>query len=97
MPAGGDWKDLFAAVQRGDMDTVRYHILMGIDPNYQHPEFLTNPLIEAVRFEQLEIVRYLLENGAQAEVKEVWSGERLLRIAQITGNKMILSLIKKHL
>lgn len=97
MPTGGDWKDLFAAVQRDDMDTVRYHILMGIDPNYQHPEFLTNPLIEAVRFERLEIVRYLLENGAQANVKEIWSGESLLKIAQITNNRLIIQLIKTYL
>lgn len=97
MPAGGDWKDLFAAVQRGDMSTVRYYIQMGIDPNYQHPEFLTSPIIESVREQQLEVMQYLLENGAVAQVKEVWSGEDLWTIAKRTKNKRVIELLKGYL
>lgn len=44
MPDGGNWKELLYASERGDLDLMRYHLRMGIDPNYQHPEFLTTPL-----------------------------------------------------
>lgn len=97
MPVGGDWKDLFAAVQRGDLDTVRYYILMGIDPNYQHPEYLTSPIIESFREGQLEIAEYLLKNGATANVKEIWTGQDLLSIVKATKNKAALALIKQYL
>jgi hypothetical protein len=40
--AAGDWKEMLIAAQNGDLELVRYHIRMGENPNYQHPEFLTN-------------------------------------------------------
>lgn len=43
--AAGDWKEMLIASQEGNLDLVRYHIRMGENPNYQHPEFLTTPLI----------------------------------------------------
>lgn len=97
MPSGGDWKDLFAAVQRGDLATVRYHILMGTDPNYQHPEFLTSPIIESVREQQLEVAKFLLENGADPKVKEIWTGLDLLTIAKSTKNRAVITLLKQYL
>jgi uncharacterized protein len=45
----GDWKDMFRGVQNNDFELVKYYIRMGIDLNYQHPEFLTSPLIETIR------------------------------------------------
>ncbi len=43
--AGGDWKEMLYASESGDLELVKYHIRMGINPNYLHPEFLTVPLL----------------------------------------------------
>lgn len=72
--SGGDWKDMFYATERGDVETVRYHIRNGIDPNYQHPEFLTTALVEAVKNNQLAVVQYLLDHGAKPELKSEFEG-----------------------
>jgi NAD(P)-dependent dehydrogenase (short-subunit alcohol dehydrogenase family) len=46
---GGDWKDLLRAAGEGDLGRVKYHIANGVDPNFQHPEFFTCPIFEAIR------------------------------------------------
>ena len=46
--SGGNWKDLFAAGCRGDLELVRYHVEAGVDVNYCHPEFLCPPLVGAI-------------------------------------------------
>eukprot|EP00567_Pseudictyota_dubia_P012207 CAMPEP_0197438488 /NCGR_PEP_ID=MMETSP1175-20131217/5480_1 /TAXON_ID=1003142 /ORGANISM="Triceratium dubium, Strain CCMP147" /LENGTH=354 /DNA_ID=CAMNT_0042968235 /DNA_START=46 /DNA_END=1110 /DNA_ORIENTATION=- len=59
---GGDWKDLLSAATRGDLVTMNYHLNRGIDPNFQHPEFFTTPLLEAIKVRQREAVKLLLEH-----------------------------------
>jgi len=34
--SGGDWKDMFAAACRGDVELVRFHVQAGVDVNYAH-------------------------------------------------------------
>ena len=63
--AAGDWKEMLVAAQSGDLALVRYHIRMGENPNYQHPEFLTTPLIEAATFGHKEIVFYEKYNNVR--------------------------------
>merc|ERR1712232_785234 len=60
---GGNWKDLFNAAETGDVEKLRYHLRMGVDPNYQHPEFLSAPIFEAIRNGYMEIVQILVEDG----------------------------------
>jgi len=40
---GGNWKEMFAAAEAGDLDLVEYHVSRGVDVNYAHPEFLSTP------------------------------------------------------
>jgi len=42
--SGGDWKAMFKAVQENDLELVRFYLRSGVDPNYQHPEFMALPL-----------------------------------------------------
>ena len=65
---------MFYAAERGDVEVVRYHIRNGIDPNYQHPEFLTTALVEAVKNNHLNVVEYLIEHGADPKIKSVFEG-----------------------
>ena len=88
--SGGDWKELLYAAENGDLDLVKYHLKMGIDPNYQHPELLTTPLIEGTRYGHLEVARYLLENGAKPTEKAVLGGETALDVAKVYRHKALI-------
>jgi ankyrin repeat protein len=94
--SAGDWKEMFAACQSGDLELIKYHIKNEIDPNYQHPEFLTTPLNESIRFKQLDIIRYLLENGADPSIKEAWTGETAMSVAEKIKDKAIIQLLKSY-
>lgn len=47
-----------------DMETVAYHLQAGIDPNYEHPEVMCTPLIEAIRHDRGEAIELLVHHGA---------------------------------
>ena len=93
---GGDWKEMILAVEKGDLALVEYHIRTGVDPNYQHPEFLTAPLLESIRFGQLEIARFLLENGADPNIKEIFDASTPLSIARANKDKAAIELLKSY-
>jgi len=60
----GDWKDMFLGVQNNDLELVQYYIRIGVDINYQHPEFMTSPLLEIILYFRPEMTTMLLQNGA---------------------------------
>ncbi len=89
----GDWKDMFYGVQNNDLDLVQYHIRMGVDVNYQHPEFMTSPLIESIRCGHLEMFQLLINNGASLEMVEIYSNKSPLSVAKESANQEIINLI----
>ncbi|MBX2875216.1 MAG: ankyrin repeat domain-containing protein [Saprospiraceae bacterium] len=95
--AAGDWKEMLFAAQEGDLDLVKYHLEKGVNPNYQHPELLTTPLIESISFRQHEIVKYLLENGADPSLRAGFSLESPLAIAKQTKDKQLIKLVRSYL
>lgn len=95
--AGGDWKEMFYAAQDGDVELVRYHTRTGIDLNYKHPEFLTTALIVSVENGHTEVIKYLLENGADPRIVDGFSGKNALDIAKIYKRKEITKLIKGYM
>ncbi len=95
--SGGDWKALFQASQEGDLDLIKYYLDAGIDPNYQHPEFLTTPLIESIRCGHVAVARYLLERGANPGLTELMGGETPLSMARSTRNPEAVALISASL
>jgi NAD(P)-dependent dehydrogenase (short-subunit alcohol dehydrogenase family) len=62
---GGNWKDLLKAAGEGDLGKARYHLQQqgGADPNFQHPEYFTAPIFEAIRNNHLDMVQLLVETG----------------------------------
>lgn len=94
---GGDWKDMFLGVETNDFDLVRYYISKGIDLNYQHPEFLTSALIESINRNHLEMMVFLLENGALPDLKEVFSNKSPMVIAKELKNKEAVNILNKYL
>ena len=95
--SGGNWKEMFKAIQEGDLELVRYHLNSGVDPNYQHPEFMASPLVESIRFNHLEITKLLLDNNCNPDVKEDLGGDTPLSVAQKKNNVEAVNLIKKYL
>lgn len=93
---GGDWKAMFKGIQDGDYELVRFYLKSGIDPNYQHPEYLAAPLVESVRFGQNKITRLLLESGADPNIKEVMGGETALLIARNLKNEEAIELLSLY-
>jgi uncharacterized protein len=61
--SGGNWKDLLKAAGAGNLQLMEYHLKNGVDPNYQHPEYFTSPVFEAIRGGQLEALRLLSQHG----------------------------------
>ena len=94
--AGGNWKDMFKAVQEGDIALVDYYLKIGVDPNYQHPEFLASALVESIRFNQLAISKLILENGGDPNIKEVFGGDTPISVAKAKKNKQAIELLKSY-
>lgn len=94
---GGDWKEMFRGVETNDFDLVRYHIASGIDLNYQHPEFLTSVLIESINQNNLEMMVFLLKNGADPSIKEAFSCKSPMEIAKQLRNEKAVEILNKYL
>lgn len=62
--SAGDWKEMHAAATRGDLNLVRYHIQNGVNPNYQHPEIMSTPLVASILNSHQDISLFLLDHGA---------------------------------
>lgn len=94
--AAGDWKDLLKAVQEGDLSLVRHHVQNGVDINYQHPEFLTTPLIASIEAAEHTITEYLLQNGADPNLAAGFSSDTPFTVAKQCQNKKALKLLKPY-
>ena len=88
---------MYKGAKSGDLGLVEFHIKMGIDPNYQHPEFMAAALVESIRQGHLDIARFLLENGADPEIKEDWGGDTPLSVARTKGNQAAVDLIQQYI
>lgn len=95
--SGGDWKAMFKAIQEGDFELVNYYLRMGIDPNYQHPEFMALPLAESIRYNNIEITELLLSNGAKPLIREMESGITPFESAKRIKNQKIIDLLNKYI
>lgn len=95
--AAGDWKDMLSAIHAGNINLVRYHIEAGVNPNYQHPEFLTTPLIESIIVGEYEITVYLLSVGADPTLKAGFSEDSPLSVAKQQGDPRMIQLVKSYL
>jgi len=95
--SGGNWKQMFKAVQIGDYNLVDYYLQIGIDPNYQHPEYMAAALVESIRFNELEIAKLLLDNGADPKIKEAMEGDTPLSVANEKKNQAAVDLINAYI
>jgi uncharacterized protein len=71
----GDWKAMMEGVVRNDLELVHAYIRSGIDINFQHPEFLTSALMEAIRCGHYDMLKLLLVHGADPNQPDTFTGE----------------------
>lgn len=83
--SGGDWKDLFRGACEGDVELVRYHATLGVDLDYQHPEFLSSPLVACILAKQAETAGVLLDHGADPNLVSELDGLTPLQAARQVG------------
>lgn len=62
--SGGDFKDMFGAAVRGDVELVRFHLAQGVDPDHVHPELQSTALVTCILAGQEGAARELLAHGA---------------------------------
>ena len=82
MGAGGDWKALYEAAKTGDEADLLYWLEHGTDPNVQHVEVGSTPLIAAAENGHLHAVQALVAGGADPTVRSHWEGETALDAAR---------------
>ncbi|MEO1518831.1 MAG: ankyrin repeat domain-containing protein [Bacteroidota bacterium] len=94
--SGGDWKAMFKGIQVNDLELVKFYLRTGVDPNYQHPEFMALPLAESIRYNHIEIVEILLSHGAKPQIIEMETGKTCIELAEVMKNEKALTLLKGH-
>lgn len=82
------------AIADDDIELVRYHLNHGVHPDYQHPEFLTAPLIEAMRLGRHAHARLLLEKGANPQIKEAFASDTPLSVAIAAEDRVGIALLR---
>lgn len=82
---------MYVAAQDGNLELLTYHIRSGIDPNYQHPEILSLPLVTAILNGHTEISIYLLTHGANPEIKSYYDDMTAIEAAIKTNNEIVLT------
>jgi ankyrin repeat protein len=83
--SGGNWKEMYAAAEEGDLALVTYHVQRGVDVNYAHPEFLSTPLVATILARQEEVALYLLESGANPCLHSEFDGMTPVQAARQVG------------
>jgi ankyrin repeat protein len=94
--SGGDWKEMLTAVERGDLALVRYHLANGVDPNYQHPELLTTPLIMSIECGHAAITELLLALGADPDQPAGFSRDTPWAVARRVRNREAIRLLRPY-
>ncbi|MEL6659145.1 MAG: ankyrin repeat domain-containing protein [Bacteroidota bacterium] len=94
--SGGDWKAMFKGIQENDIELVKYYLRIGIDPNYQHPEYMALPLAESLRYGHFEITEVLLSNGANPTIIEMESGITCQEMGKRMENQQVIDLLNKY-
>lgn len=82
---GGNWKEMFAAAEAGDLALVQYHVSRGVDVNYAHPEFLSTPLVASILAGQEEVAHFLLAAGADPDLHSEFDGLTPAQAARRVG------------
>jgi len=80
------------AIVKGDFDTVKKLIELGSDVN-EYSAGMT-PLMYAARYNKVDIIKLLIENGAKIKAKNK-KGYTAMKFAEISNAKDAMALLKE--
>lgn len=92
--SAGDWKAMFAAACEGDCGLVEYYLQSGVEPNHQHPEFLTTALNGAIEHGRREVVALLLAHGADPNIRAAADERNAFDVAVEYGELEIAAMLR---
>lgn len=93
--SAGDWKEMYKAASEGNFALLKYHIENGVNPNYQHPEILSTPLVASIIAGHDEISVFLLEHGAKPDLLSEFDGLTAFQAAEKYKRQKILNLLQE--
>ena len=94
--AGGNWKALYEAAKTGDDEEVRYWLSCGTDPDAQHVEVGSTPLIAAAENGHLGAVQALVEGGADPNLLSHWEKHTALDAARERDQTTVVAWLETH-
>ena len=91
---------LLSATEKQRFDLAKQFVLAGVNVNYQYPSGKSysdgmTPLLYACKWNNLELTKILVENGANINTRAA-DGSTALSIAQENGNNAISSYLTEH-
>lgn len=92
--SAGNWKELFQAACDGDLELVEYHVDMGVDLNYAHPEFQATPLVASILAGQTAVALFLLERGANPQLLSESDGLTPMQAARQAGLSAVVEKLR---
>ena len=95
--SAGDWKEMYKAAGEGDLPLLQHHIRSGVNPNYQHPEILSTPLVHSILKGHTDIALFLLENGADPNLESYFDFLTPLKAAKKMKNKRVIAAVQAKL
>lgn len=84
---------MFDAAVEGNTAVLRYHLVAGVDANYQHPEYMCTPLVACVLANQREAAALLLEHGADPHLRSEIEAMTPVQAAHQVGNPELIALL----
>lgn len=96
MPLAMAGSDLTAAVESGNFKQVKELVMNATESINEKDESGSAPLHAAANSNQLEIAEYLLELGADIEIRNQYGRSPLLCVAFMTGSVEMASLLIEH-
>ena len=88
---------LFAAIGAGKLDIVKQEISRDASLLYQtEGSLIQTPLLKAVRSNQLEIARYLIESGAEVNDSDFFGRTALAVGMDVEASPELLQLLKDY-
>lgn len=92
--SAGNWKEMFQAACDGDLALVEYHVDMGVDINYAHPEFQATPLVACILARQSAVALFLLDHGADPHALSEFDGLTPMQAARQTGLDVVVEKLR---
>ena len=89
------YRTLYTAVQKGDAEDVKKHLLRGEKVNEINATYNWTPLHRAVSGGHAEIVRLLLDHGADPSLRDKWDKTPLDHALE-EGHEEIAELLRSH-